>query len=315
MTAPPGIYVEIRIRSTLDDLWRLTQQPDLHQRWDLRFTHIHYLPRPDPKEPQQFLYETRIGFGLAIRGTGESVGTRSLPDGSATSALQFASDDRKSLIREGSGYWRYIPVDTGTSSPSLRFLTWYSYRVRFGPLGRIVDRLAFRPLIGWATAWSFDRLRLWAETGQSPETSLTLAATHTLARLAVAFIWIWHGLVPKLLFRNLDERTMLAQAGLPLALLPWIGAAELLFGLVLLHPRTPRSLFLLSVAAMVAATLAVTVSSPAYLTAAFNPVTLNLAVAALSLIAWLTSRNLPSSRNCLRTQPTTQAPNEETPQP
>ena len=169
--------------------------------------------------------------------------------------------------------------------------------------------------MGWATAWSFDRLRLWAETGQPPETSLTLALVHALARAAAAAsIWIWHGLVPKLLFRNVDERTMLAQAGLHLTLLPFIGAAELLFGLILLFPRAPRSLFLLSAAAMLPATLAVALRSPGYLTAAFNPVTLNLGLATLSLIAWISARNLPSARNCLRTQPP-QEPSQEPPQP
>lgn len=29
----------------------------------------------------------------------------------------------------------------------------------------------FHPLIGWATAWSFDRLRLWIERGIPPEVS------------------------------------------------------------------------------------------------------------------------------------------------
>ena len=47
----------------MDDLWRLTQTPELHRRWDLRFTDIEYLPRPDEAEPQRFLYATRIGFG------------------------------------------------------------------------------------------------------------------------------------------------------------------------------------------------------------------------------------------------------------
>jgi hypothetical protein len=27
----------------MDEVWRLTQTPDLHQRWDLRFTSIAYL--------------------------------------------------------------------------------------------------------------------------------------------------------------------------------------------------------------------------------------------------------------------------------
>ena len=36
------IYVEIFIRGTLEDLWRLTQTPELHTRWDLRFSRIEF---------------------------------------------------------------------------------------------------------------------------------------------------------------------------------------------------------------------------------------------------------------------------------
>jgi hypothetical protein len=85
--------------------------------------------------------------GIEVTGTGESVGEQVGPDGNASAALKFASDNWWSLIREGSGYWKYVPVLDG-----VRFLTWYDYEVRFGRLGRTVDAAAFRPLIGWATA-------------------------------------------------------------------------------------------------------------------------------------------------------------------
>jgi uncharacterized membrane protein YphA (DoxX/SURF4 family) len=298
MKTSSGIYVEIEIQDDLNHVWLLTQDPALHQRWDLRFSRIHYLPRPSFAEPQQFLYETRIGFGLSINGTGESVGQRVSASGDTTSSLKFASADLKSLIREGSGYWRYIPTNRG-----LRFLTWYDYTVRFGLAGRLADRLTFRPLMSWATAWSFDRLRIWAETGQSPESTLALGLIHAVARLAIATIWIWHGLVPKLLYRQIDEKTMLVQAGLPAELLPWIGLFEILFGLLIIYGWSWRSLFLANLAFMVLATLAVAMNSPDYLKAAFNPVTLNLSVIALSIVGWLSSATLASSRQCLRIAP------------
>ena len=162
--APP-IYVEILIRAPLEEVWRVTQDPELHRRWDLRFTRIEYLPRA-AGEPQRFLYATRIGLGLEIRGEGESVGEKDAPDGSRTSALVFGSGDPRSLIRSGSGYWRYMPVAGAT-----RFVTRYDYETRFGVAGRTFDRILFRPLLGWATAWSFDRLRLWLEDGVPPEGS------------------------------------------------------------------------------------------------------------------------------------------------
>jgi len=203
------IYVEIPIRAPLEELWRLTQTPDLHQRWDLRFTRIAYLPRPDPAGPQRFLYETRIGFGLAVAGEGETVGERDLVDGTRSSALRFWSEDPKSLIREGSGYWKYVP-DGG----AIRFLTRYDYAPRFGPPGRWLDALLFRPLLGWATAWSFDRLRRWLEDGLRPEAALRQALVHAVARAALGLIWIYQGLVPKLLAPERGELAILgATAG------------------------------------------------------------------------------------------------------
>lgn len=293
-----GIYVEIKIDDELEAIWRLSQDPALHQRWDLRFTRICYLPRPNPDQPQRFTYETRIGFGLKITGTGESVGERGSVGGGATSSLKFSSSDSKSLIQDGAGYWRYIPTMDG-----LRFLTWYDYSVRYGRAGRLVDRLFFRPLMGWATAWSFDRMRLWAEEGQTPETSLAFSVIHTTARIAIAATWIWHGLVPKLIYRNLDEQTMLAQAGAPLSALPWVGGLEALIGLLFLFTWRWRAIFPLNAAAMVLALLAVAVYSPHYLQAAFNPVTLNFAIIALSVTGWIASKYIPSSRRCLRVAP------------
>lgn len=71
-----SIYVEILIHADIDRLWSYTQTPELHERWDLRFSRIEYLPRPDERLPQQFLYTTRIGFGMSISGKGESAGSQ-----------------------------------------------------------------------------------------------------------------------------------------------------------------------------------------------------------------------------------------------
>lgn len=282
----------------MDDVWRLSQTPDVHQRWDLRFTTIEYLPRPSPAEPQRFLYVTKLAPGIAIKGTGESTGERTDLDGNASSALRFGSDQSWSLIRTGSGYWRYVQRVEG-----VRFFTWYDYEVRFGLAGRLVNSCFLRPAMGWATAWSFDRLRLWVEEGQSPEVSFALAAVQTLARTTIAFVWIWHGVVPKLLFRDANEQIMLQQAGLPASALPWLGLAEVCFGLVMLAGIRWRWLYGLNIAIMLTALVGVAVCSPQYLHAAFNPVTLNLCVVGLSAIGLLVSSRAPSARNCLRKQP------------
>ena len=293
-----SIYVEILIRGNMEDLWQKTQEPKLHGRWDLRFSQIDYLPRV-AGEAQKFLYSTRIGAGLQIRGEGESRGERDDSSGQRTSALKFWSKDPKSLIEFGSGYWQYVPDERG-----IRFLTAYDYRTRFGVLGKIVDWLVFRPLIGWATAWSFDRLRLWIEEGIPPEVSRDRALIYGVSRLTIAFIWLYHGAVPKLLYHNPDEIRMLTDAGVSQShLLTWIslfGWLEVSFSLILIIFWRARWPLWCTIAAMFAATSAVGINSPPYLTAAFNPLTLNLAVAVLAAIGLLAAGNLPTAKNCRR---------------
>ena len=60
-----SIYVEILVRAPMDALWAHTQTAELHEKWDLRFSQIDYLPKAHETESQQFRYTTRIGFGLS----------------------------------------------------------------------------------------------------------------------------------------------------------------------------------------------------------------------------------------------------------
>ncbi len=171
------IYVETVILAGLAQVWEATQVPCSHQRWDLRFHEITQASGATC-QPQRFRYSVRVLPGLVIAGHGISAGERSRPDGISTSALRFASPHWLSPIRCGAGYWRYLPCDEG-----IRFLTGYDYQPGWGRVGPAAD-LLFRPLLGWATAWSFDRLRLWLETGRSPEHLFRRAMLELLARIA-----------------------------------------------------------------------------------------------------------------------------------
>ncbi|MGW8327715.1 hypothetical protein ACWGLE_07425 [Streptomyces sp. NPDC055897] len=177
-----ALYVETVIDTDMDVLWERTQDPSRHQSWDLRFTSITYLPRAEG-ESQKFRYATRLLPFLWVAGTGVSAGERQRADGTRVSALRFASGHPLSLLAEGSGYWRYVPGTTG-----IRFLTGYDYRPRWGRFGALADRLAFRPLMGWATAWSFDRLRLWCERGIHPRAALARALGECALRLAMVLV-------------------------------------------------------------------------------------------------------------------------------
>jgi len=293
------IYVERVINAPLDALWNATQKPEVHERWDLRFTEIRYLPRAAETEPQRFLYATRIGFGLRIAGAGESVG-HAERDGDRTSALRFWSDDRKSLIRKGSGYWRYAPTDAG-----IRFITQYDYETRFGLAGRALD-LVFRPLLGWATAWSFDRLRLWLERGVDPAATLERSIVHWVARGTLAFVWLYHGIVPKLL-APAGEIELALRAGVPATLAPAFvmtaAVFEIALGLGILVVRDPRPLLVLTCGLAIGLAVATSARIPELIVAPFQPITLGVAMVGLAAVALRSYRELPRARSCLRKPP------------
>jgi hypothetical protein len=54
---------------------------------------------------------------------------------------------------------------------------------------------------------------------------------------------------------------------------------------------------------MMLATIGVSLRSPQFLTAAFNPVSLNIAVIALCIVGFIASRAIPSARHCPRKDP------------
>lgn len=295
------IYVERLIAAPMEMLWNATQKPDAHEQWDLRFTEIRYLPRRTETEPQRFLYATRIGFGLRIAGEGESVGNAER-NGDRTSALRFWSDDPKSLIRKGSGYWRYAPTDAG-----IRFITQYDYETRFGLAGRGLD-LVFRPLLGWATAWSFDRLRLWLERGSEPDATLDRSLVHWIGRATLALIWLYHGIVPKL-FAPAGEFDLAMRIGIPASLVPAAvlaaAAGEIALGLGMLLVRDARRLLMLSSALAIGLAVMTSARMAELVVAPFQPVTLAVAMVGLAAVAFRAARELPRARNCLREPPAT----------
>ena len=303
-----GIYAEIPIRSHMDELWEKTQNPQLHEQWDLRFTQIEYLPRQGD-EPQKFLYRTRIGFGLRIDGQGESTGTRKGDDGERTSSLTFWSEDSKSLIKAGSGYWKYVPKKENGGAGgddrayTIRFFTWYDYETRFGMFGKLLDRCLFRPLLGWATAWSFDCLRLWIEKDIPPNVSRDRSLMYILARGTAAFIWFYHGLIPKLLYHDrseLDLLSKIAPSGSLHAATTLAGIVEVCFALLLVLLWRQSWQLWVTIVLMLIGLPVVAASATEYLHAAFNPVTLNISLAALAAIALVAKRDLPTAANCRR---------------
>jgi hypothetical protein len=132
-------------------------------------------------------------------------------------------------------------------------------------------------------------LRSLARADADPVQRLT--AVHAVARVTLAIVFLWHGLVPKLLYRHPDELALLRDSGLSAStaarMVMIVGVAEVVFGLALLAAWRVRALLLLAAGAMLAITPGILVGSPRFIPAAFTPVTLNLCVAALGIIGWI----------------------------
>lgn len=289
--------METYIEADIDRVWELTQNPELHQRWDLRFTEISYLKKEEGAS-QRFLYKTNIGLGLPISGEGESVGKQDSEDGTRTSALKFWSDDRRSLILEGSGYWQYEPEGDG-----VLFRTSYDYKVRFGAFGKLLD-LAYRPIIGAATAWSFEAMRLWAERGIHPETSVMRMRVHAVARVALALVWIHQGLVPKLLFPNYGEIAITMSAGVgaesAALIVLLMGFGEILLGLALLGFWRAKWLLFFQSVVPVLLPLPFIIFRPSLFAASFNPTVIAICMVALGAVGFIAARDVPFAANCRR---------------
>jgi len=281
-------------------LWTNTQEPSIHQQWDLRFTEIEYLPKNDPTDPQKFLYSTKVGFGIKVEGFGESVATKTKDNGESTSVLKFSSENKISLIKKGSGYWKYVPEADG-----IKFFTGYDYETRWGLFGKLIDKFIFRPLMIWATAWSFDCLKNWIEKGLHPKEALKAQISVLLVNVTLGIIWIYQGLIPKILFTDTGEIEILRKSGLfngsEENILTIIGIAEIGFGvaLIFIHRKVLQYLNILGLCLL---TVGAIFSDLTIFTHPFNPFSLNISMIALSIIAILNFSNLPKAYNCVTKQ-------------
>ncbi|MGE7634120.1 DoxX-like family protein [Bacillus paramycoides] len=292
------IYVATEMKTTMEKLWEYTQQPDIHTEWDARFTEISYLEKKEG-EPQKFLYKTKIGFGLEIAGEGESIGEIRKETGERISSLKFWTDNKLSLIQVGRGYWKYTP-----NGEHIHFETQYDYDTRFGRIGNLIDLYIFRPLLGWVTAWSFDALKLWLEKGLHPSMLIRRTMTYWLVCFLFAFVWLYQGIVPKMIFMHSEEVKMLSiligSTENSIFTLKIIGLLEIIFGVIWIFPLQKRKLFILHIILLVVLTLAAGSTNIASFTQPFNPITLNFLLIGLSIVGYMNSSDLPSAKNCKR---------------
>lgn len=119
-------------------------------------------------------------------------------------------------------------------------------------------------------------------------TQLTNQQILKFIHISLAGLWIYQGLIPKLLFTSPDEIAVWQWIGLSLEHATWAGQAsgfaEILFGLLFIFAPS-KYLHYLSMLGLFFLLLLIGVLIPDTLIRAFNPVVMNLAMISLSAIA------------------------------
>ena len=110
-----------------------------------------------------------------------------------------------------------------------------------------------------------------------------------VCRFSLGFIWLYQGIVPKLLGPHADELRMNMALGLSHAqahLLSYVGGAmEVALGLLVVVFYRQRWPYIVTIAALLGLFAFTLFLVPAFTVSAFNSTTINLAMCALAVIA------------------------------
>jgi len=123
----------------------------------------------------------------------------------------------------------------------------------------------------------------------------SLVKINLLARAGLAFVFLYHGLVPKILWLSTIERELVAlhNPGIPADILsPVAGVMEILLALAIFFYRRSLLPVYAAAALLVVLLLDVALVKPALLAEAFNPVSINLVSLLLCYLVASTQRYL-----------------------
>ena len=108
-------------------------------------------------------------------------------------------------------------------------------------------------------------------------------------RITLAVLWIYQGLIPKVLYKAQDEQYIWQQQGfdelISLILMQFSGYIEIIFGMLFLVFKQSKILHFLNILGMLGLSLLIAIIDMRYFQNAFNPFVMNVAMASLSIIA------------------------------
>lgn len=113
--------------------------------------------------------------------------------------------------------------------------------------------------------------------------------TLQIIQMSLAALWIYQGLIPKILFKADDERRIWMLQGFnehtALSFMQCSGAIEIIFGALFLTGYKILALHYLNIVGMLGLSFLILLVDPHYFTQAFNPFVMNIAMLALSVTA------------------------------
>ncbi|NTV25410.1 MAG: hypothetical protein HGB01_04285 [Chlorobiaceae bacterium] len=116
---------------------------------------------------------------------------------------------------------------------------------------------------------------------------LQQSQTLLISRIVLAFSWIYQGIVPKIVCKSPGEVNLIEPVApiyqVACSLITWMGYGEIVFGILLLVAG--KWVFRMNVLVLLLLLGWVAFVEPSMFTLPFNPLTLNLALIGLSLIA------------------------------
>lgn len=117
-----------------------------------------------------------------------------------------------------------------------------------------------------------------------------------ICRYTIAFVWLYQGIVPKLLGVHPDELRMGMALGLNALQAHWLayvgGAMEVVLGVLVVVFFRSRWPYLATIGGFVGLWLFTLVFAPVFTVSAFNSTTINAAVCALAVVALLELRRV-----------------------
>ena len=119
--------------------------------------------------------------------------------------------------------------------------------------------------------------------------SKPIGNTLLIINITLAVLWIYQGLIPKLMYSALDEQRLWQLQGIGelkmLLLIEISGFLEIIFGVLFLIFRHSKILHYLNILGMVGLSLLIVITDIQYFQQVFNPFVMNIGMAMLSVIA------------------------------